>query len=395
VESESFWAGADGRSRRWNLTRGSFRGCAPRWDFFLKAAVAALAGAAACSSSRSSTVADTVGGCSLPECVSGCVTAGRTGGACASGACICNETSGGEAASPNSMDDASAAFADRDAAPADETSPSPSGSPVDQAPAASSEPVREANCSTFDCPEGMVYIPCGPFVMGSDERDFSSAGPKHEVVLSAYCVDTNEVTNEQFKGCVTAGACTEPHKYGGDSQPYYPDERYRRHPVAPVMWSQARAYCAWAGKRLPTEAEWEKAARGGCELSPPATCGPEDERRYPWGDEEPHCNRGRSRCCSCIGDPHAVGQRPGNDSPYGVHDMAGNADEWVADFWADDYRDVPSGAVDPLGPTTGTDHVFRGGHDLPCNVRASSRRGGSDQVGGSGYYFSFRCAYVP
>jgi formylglycine-generating enzyme required for sulfatase activity len=75
--------------------------------------------------------------------------------------------------------------------------------------------------------------------------------------------------------------------------------------------------------------------------------------------------------------------------------MAGNAEEWVADYWTERYRDVPSAVVDPLGPATGTDHVFRSGHDLPCNVRVSSRRGGSDQVAGSLHYFSFRCAYSP
>lgn len=211
------------------------------------------------------------------------------------------------------------------------------------------------------CPAGMVFVPGGPFVMGADPEELSSlaeAEPEHEVYVSSFCMDMLEVTNAQWRVCVAAGGCTLPQggwehgctgHYGADL-----------HPVNCVSHGQARAYCAWAGKRLPTEAEWEKAARGGCEIVAPSHCGPEDERDYPWGEAP-----AREDCCeylACAAGDEEVGSHPMGAGPYGALDLVGSVWEWVADYHdADAYASCADGCSDPTGPPYGDWAVVRGG----------------------------------
>jgi eukaryotic-like serine/threonine-protein kinase len=154
----------------------------------------------------------------------------------------------------------------------------------------------------------MMYVPEGEFLMGSEEGD-SDESPEHTVYLDAYWIYKNEVTNKQYRACIEAGECV------GDINFYNEND----HPVKFVDWYEADAYCTWAGGRLPTEAEWEKAARG------------HDGRAYPWGEISPTCALAQFRACNYQTKP--VGSFPEGASPYGALDMAGNVWEWVADWY--------------------------------------------------------------
>jgi formylglycine-generating enzyme required for sulfatase activity len=213
------------------------------------------------------------------------------------------------------------------------------------------------------CPSGSVLLPCGPVLMGSDlgEGD-SDEEPEHVVNVSAFCMDETEVTNRDYFDCVATSGCSPP--YGSNSRTraaYYGNATYDGFPVLNVDWAQAAAYCGFRGKRLPTEAEWEKAARGGCEVVAPSGCGSEDERTYPWGEADPDCTY--ANFVACVGDTEAVGAHPAGASPYGVQDMAGNVQEWVADWYAGTYYDLcrTDECIDPTGPPTGSERTFRGG----------------------------------
>ncbi|MBU6351134.1 MAG: formylglycine-generating enzyme family protein [Chloroflexi bacterium] len=237
-----------------------------------------------------------------------------------------------------------------------------------------------ASIPLFDTAEE-ILIPAGSFQMGCDSSNPAENGcnngwqndelPLHTVTLDAYYIDKYEVTNARYKACVDAGGCTAP-AGGVDSwtrSPYYGTSTYADYPVVKVTWNQASAFCAWAGGRLPTEAEWEKAARGSS-----------DTRKYPWGNSAPDCTKLNYGYYNgdCVGDTSRVGFYPSGASPYGVMDMAGNVWEWVNDWYDSDYYSVSPG-VNPQGPSTapstGSYRVLRGGSWFVIGnyVRSASR----------------------
>ncbi len=171
----------------------------------------------------------------------------------------------------------------------------------------------------------MILIPTGPFTMGASHAQADAdEHPLHRVTLAAFRIDQYEVTHARYRRCVEAGACTLV------PDPAFDDPARANYPVALANWSQAAAYCRWAGKRLPTEAEWEKAARG------------VDGRRYPWG-EQPEVGRANINTAHGV---RAVGTFPRGASPYGVMDMAGNVWEWTSSRYQPYPYDASDGRED-------------------------------------------------
>lgn len=239
---------------------------------------------------------------------------------------------------------------------------------------------------------GMVLIPGGDFWMGCDS---SKKGPKaakqncslvelplHRVYLDSYYIDRTEVTVGAYLECLQMAGCSEPIRiYSDSSKDYFYNPKYRKYPVIFVTWFQALDYCTWAGKRLPSEAEWEKAARG-----------PESTRIFPWGNRTPDCQSANIKLGwkGCTGDVRPVGSYAQDRSLYGVEDMAGNVREWIND-WYDPayYRSSPEN--NPRGPQDGIFVVMRGGRfdNAALAARTSARRtiGPNDYGAGIG----FRC----
>jgi formylglycine-generating enzyme required for sulfatase activity len=190
----------------------------------------------------------------------------------------------------------------------------------------------------------MLPVPAGEFLMGSTNSDSqaeSDERPQHSVYLDAFWIDETEVTNTMYKLCVQTGLCQAPSYIG-----YYAETQFGNYPVVYVSWYDAQTYCRWAGGKLPTEAQWEKAARS------------TDRRTYPW-PEGIGCDKANYSGCN-NGNAVAVGSYPSGASPYGALDMAGNVWEFVADWYDPNYY-ASSPSSNPPGPASGQERVLRGG----------------------------------
>jgi formylglycine-generating enzyme required for sulfatase activity len=224
-------------------------------------------------------------------------------------------------------------------------------------------------------PEGMTLVPAGEFLMGAEDG-LPDARPVRSLYVSSYWIDTFEVTNAQYRRCVHSGVCTRP-----KDPRLFEDAQRAEHPVTNLTWLQARTYCQWNDRRLPTEAEWEKAARG------------IDGRQYPWGNSS-EVIKARLKDKDLRNGSHGtepVGSQPWNRSPYGVYDLVGSVWEWVKDWYAEDfYATAPS--LDPQGPLRGSFRVMRGGDWSQglSELRVSYR--GWDEMTYWGPALGFRCA---
>ncbi|MEW5941246.1 MAG: SUMF1/EgtB/PvdO family nonheme iron enzyme, partial [Chloroflexota bacterium] len=226
----------------------------------------------------------------------------------------------------------------------------------------------------------MNLVPEGEFIMGLSaseaynecqkydsncKYEWFSDQPPHPVYLSDFYIDIYEVTNGLYKACVDEDVCDPPIKTDSQTRSdYYGNPEYNEYPVINVNAEMAQTFCQWRGAQLPTEAQWEKAARG------------DDERIYPWGSglDCDHANFGSDLGICSVGDTAKVGSYPLGVSPYGLFDMAGNVWEWVADWYDKDYYGA-SPFDNPLGPSSGNRRVARGGSFFhgPAGVQSSRR----------------------
>jgi formylglycine-generating enzyme required for sulfatase activity len=263
------------------------------------------------------------------------------------------------------------------------------------------------------CPDGMVHVPAGQFFMGSDDG-LATEKPSHNVRVAPFCIDVYEVTTARYVTCSDEGKCKRASKVNewpgitaADRKSYDPlcnandPARHANEPINCVDWDRASTFCGAHGGRLPTEAEWEYAARGS------------DGRQYPWGDEPPSAKYLNACGSECVawGRAHGVaetpmykqddgwpttapvGSFPAGKSRFGLMDVVGNVWEWVADWYAP-YADGPT--VNPHGPTTGTKRVMRGGAwngADPSWVRPTFRF--MNDPGAMSYGVGFRCAADP
>jgi formylglycine-generating enzyme required for sulfatase activity len=248
--------------------------------------------------------------------------------------------------------------------------------PRSRAVATSSKPASGAS-SADSLDMQMVLVPAGKFTRGSNLGDDEK--PVRQIYLNAFYMDKFEVTVGQYARYLEATDMDEPPDWSIMNQP-----QHLRRPVVNVSWEDAVNYCKWAGKRLPTEAEWEKAARG------------TDGRIYPWSNEAPtrlHANYGRKDW-----DDHQalspVGSFEAGKSPYGIYDMAGNAWEWVFDWYGlDYYKNSPE--KNPIGPAKGEEKVVRGGSWLYVSDFLRSAHRFNAQPMNRHFGYGFRCAKTP
>jgi formylglycine-generating enzyme required for sulfatase activity len=263
------------------------------------------------------------------------------------------------------------------------------GSAPTTAPKTDISPVPD-NSPTFEPVSGMVYITDGEFQMGCDPEHnggFSCPAdelPLHTVNLAGFYIDQFEITNAQYADCVKAGACKAPRDYSSETRAsYFDNPLYSNYPVIYVTWNDAQEYCRWADKRLPTEAEWEKAIRG------------TTVKAYQWGDPEPTCSLANifnnSASSNCVGDTSIVGSYPEISGTNGIMDMTGNVWEWVNDWYSETYyQNSPN--ENPTGPSGTTFKVLRGGSWKSSWVflRTSSRT--FDPYFNNSSDVGFRCA---
>lgn len=224
----------------------------------------------------------------------------------------------------------------------------------------------------------LIYVPAGEFTMGSAIGD--DEGPVHTVNLEAFWIDQTEVTNKMYALCQSADVCSSPIRTSSETRSdYYGNAQFDDYPVIYMNWNMAKTYCEWASRRLPTEAEWEKAARG------------TDQRTYPWGNE---IAKTFANYNSYVGDTTPVGSYESGKSPYGAYDMAGNVWEWTSSL----YQSYPYRATDGREDlSVSGERVLRGGswHLTSVLVRSALRLGlgvpgPSDIL--SDNDFGFRCA---
>lgn len=240
-------------------------------------------------------------------------------------------------------------------------------------------------------PEDMVLIPAGDFIMGTDSEQANvDQKPAHKVHLDAFYIDKHEVANAQYEEFILAGGYKSKKLWTREGWDFIQNNqiktplKYRQnkistepdHPVIGISWYEADAYAKWVGKRLPTEAEWEKTARG------------TDLRFYPWGN---HMDFSKLNYFPHVTRVLAVGSFPQGASPYGVMDMAGNVWEWTADWYSESYYDrTPK--TNPKGPSNGEYRVLRGGawdsirRQLQCTYRYYEKENYQN------YTIGFRCA---
>ncbi len=235
---------------------------------------------------------------------------------------------------------------------------------LEQQPASSPTPGTGSTLITEKDSMVMLYIPGGTFQMGSTGIRLDEE-PIHAVTLSPYWIDSTEVTNAMYMQCVEEGKCSPPDSSESHTRSsYYGNTAFDNYPVVYVSWRDAQNYCEWAGKQLPTEAQWEFAARG------------TDGRIYPWGNTSPTCDDANywlnDSSNGCVGDTAEVGSYDSGKSPFGVYDMAGNVWEWVYEYYGS-Y--ASKSQTDPQGPTTGNYRVLRGGSWYGCEIflRSSDR----------------------
>jgi formylglycine-generating enzyme len=233
----------------------------------------------------------------------------------------------------------------------------------------------------------LILIPPGPFLMGSNEG-LSNERPERMVTLKAYYIDQYEMTAGRYQKFVESAHRNLPPTWDGEMAESLGDL-----PAVGMSWTDAAAYCKWVGRRLPTEAEWEKAARG------------TDGRRFPWGHMQPFVDIANYNRGVWVSDAITLvpvhsglagmsvrhGLKEGGKSPYGLFHMAGNAAEWVADWYdREAYQKGPD--VNPTGPSTGEKRVIRGGSwaDLPSGLRVTSRVSAEPEF--EDRTIGFRCA---
>lgn len=241
----------------------------------------------------------------------------------------------------------------------------------------------------------VIRIPAGSFNMGSEE--YSNEMPVHKVVLKEYCIDKHLVTNDRFRKFVNeAGYKTDAEKedYGrvrigsrwkrisgaNWQRPdgFTPIDGKEDHPVVQISYNDAAAYCKWAEKRLPTEAEWEKAARG------------RDENKFPWDNSEPDDTI--ANYDNLIGDTTPVDKYSKGQSPYGLYDMAGNVYQWVSDWYGKNYYNE-SPPENPQGPEKGSERVVRGGSFIESSESLRSTSRDRYEPNYRSYLFGFRCTF--
>jgi formylglycine-generating enzyme required for sulfatase activity len=238
----------------------------------------------------------------------------------------------------------------------------------------------------------LLYVPAGEFTMGSDNGDFT-AKPAHTVHLNAYWIDQTEVTNAMYAKCVADGICKEPTNNSSYTYPsYYGNPEFDNYPVIHVDWNMAKTYCEWAGRRLPTEAEWEKAARG------------ENASVYPWGDTfdgslvnfcDTNCpfdDWANKSFNDGFADVAPVGSYPSGKSVYGALDMAGNVMEWVSSL----DKPYPYDATDGRENLDSSDaRLVRGGSWGNRDRHVRSALGGWQDPSNTDYVIGFRCSRSP